>query len=268
MKRYLLTGIVVISMALAGIIGTAPMAAAAGVHVDGSAQMYAAFIKEGTEAFVKDTGVKAIAEQNTSEAGVKAIMKETCNVGAVARKLRLVEKSQDKTLVETLVAKDAISVYVDKANPVSEVSLGDLQKIFSGQITGWQDVGGASGTIQVAIPQTKTACNKNFRKAVMGDLGFAKSSVITEVASGTLAKVQGNPMAISFISYGAVVTRPDLKALKVGGKVPGDAEYPIIQELYFVTKGQPSGDIKSYIDYFLTGAGKGIIQKNGMFPVR
>lgn len=266
MKRYLWTGIVAVSMALSGIMGTAPMAAA-GVHVDGSAQMHAAFIDEGTRAFVKDTGLEATAEQHTSGAGVKALIKGTCNVASVARKLRLVEKAKDRTIVETLVARDAISVYVDKANPVSELSLGDLQKIFSGQITDWQDVAGTSGAIQVTIPQTKTACNKNFRKAVMGKLGFAKSTLITQKASGTLAKVQGNPMAISFISYGAIATRPDLKALKVAGKMPSDAGYPIIQELYFATKGQPSGDIKRYIDYFLTGAGKGLIQKNGMFPV-
>ena len=266
MKRYLLAGMVAASIAIAGIMVPAPAVAGAGVHVDGSAQMYTAFIKQGTKAFVA-TGVEATAEQHTSGLGVKALIKGTCNVAAVARKLKLVEKSKDKTLVATLVAKDALSIYVDKANPVSDISLGDLQKIFSGQILDWQDVGGGSGAIQVVIPETKTTCNKNFRKAVMESLGFARSSLITQIASDTLAIVTGNPMAISFFSYGAVVTRPELKALKINGKNPGDAGYPIIQELYFVTKGQPAGDIKTYIDYFLTGAGKAIIEKNGMFPV-
>lgn len=266
MKRYLLTRMVAVSITIAVIMVPVSAAVAEGVHVDGSAQMYAAFIKQGTEAFVT-TGVKAIAEQHTSGAGVKALIKGTCTMAAVARKLKLFEKSKDKTLVETLVAKDAISVYVDKANPVTQLSLGNLQKIFSGQVTTWQDAGGASGDIQVVIPQTKTACNKNFRKVVMGSLGFAKSTLITQKASDTLDRVKGNPMAISFISYGAVATRSDLKALKIDGKIPGDTGYPIIQELYFVTKGQPAGDIKLYIDYFLTGAGKEIIEKNGMFPV-
>lgn len=266
MKRYVLIGMVIVSMMLVSMVGGAPRAVARGVNVYGSAQMHAAFIEEGTRAFVQETGIKAVADYKTSGAGVKALIKGTCNIATVARKLKLVEKSQDKTMVETLVAKDAIAVYVDKSNPINELSLADVEKVFSGQITDWKDVGGAAGAIQVAIPQTKTACNKNFRKAVMGKLGFAKSVIITQTASDTLEKVKGNSRAISFISYGAVATRPDLKALKVGGKVPGDAGYPIIQELYLVIKGQPSGDIKTYVDYFLTGAGKAIIQKNGMFP--
>lgn len=268
MKRYVLIGMAIVSMVLVSMIGEAPVAVAQGINVYGSAQMHAAFIDEGTRTFVKDTGIKAVADYKTSGAGVKALIKGTCNIAAVARKLKMLEKSQDKSMVETLVARDAIAVYVDKGNPINELSLSDLQKVFSGRVTDWKDVGGASGPIQVVIPQTKTACNKNFCKMAMGNAGFAKSSVITQRADGTLENVNGNSRAVSFISYGAIATRPEFKALKVDGKAPNDAGYPIIQELYLVTKGRPSGDLKAYLDYFLTGNGKAIIQKNGMFPAQ
>ncbi|MDI6686612.1 MAG: substrate-binding domain-containing protein [Desulfobacterales bacterium] len=268
MKRYMLISTAIISMVLVSMIGGVPCAVAQDINVYGSAQMDSAFIAEGTKAFIKDTGIKAVAAYDTSGAGVKAIIKGTCTIATVARKLKLGEKAQDKTLVETFVAKDPIAVYVDKNNPINQLSLADVQKVFTGQITDWKNVGGAAGSIQVAIPQTKTACNKNFKKAVMGDLGFVGSAVITPTASDTIEKVKGNIMAVSFISYGAVVSHPALKAIKVNGKNPVDPGYPVIQELYLVTKGQPAGDVKAYVDYFLTGAGKAIIQKNGMVPAQ
>jgi len=266
MKRGMFICIAMVSMILGNVIVEVPKAVAQDIKVFGSAQMHSAFIDEGTQAFIKDTGINAVAEYDTSEAGVRAIINGSCTVATVARKLKLAEKALDKTLVEVLVAKDAMAVYVDKSNPVNGLSISDVQKVFSGQITNWKDIGGASGSIQVTIPQIKTACNKNFTKAAMGDQGFASSSIITQTASDTLSKVKGNSGAISFISYGAVANSPDFKALKVDGKAPGDAGYQIIQELYLVTKGQPSGDLKTYVDYFLNGNGKAIIQKNGMFP--
>jgi ABC-type phosphate transport system substrate-binding protein len=117
----------------------------------------------------------------------------------------------------------------------------------------------------VVIPQTRTASNRNFAEIVMGDATFPASSVITETAGAVLEAVKGK-RAISFISFGAISNKPEFKILKVDGKSPSDSGYPINQEMYFITLGEPSGNIKKYVDFFLAGPGRDFIVKAGLLP--
>ena len=256
--------ILIAAMALVLFSATAP-AAGDGIKINGSAQMFAAFVDQGTRAFSTETGVPAEAVESTSGAGAKAIIDGACDVAAVARRLKMVEKAEGKDLVETLVANDALAVYVHRDNPVQGLSLAEVQRVFSGQIGDWKDLGGPPGPVKIVIPQTKTACNKNFQKAAMGQSGYAPSSVITELASDTLDRVRADRSAISFVSYGAIANKTDFKALKIDGKAPGASGYPLIQEMYLVTRGRPAGRIKQYVDYFVSGNGKKLIVENGMF---
>lgn len=239
---------------------------AEGVHIDGSAQMFEAFIDEGTKSFTKDTGVPAVAEQHTSTIGIRSLADGKCTIAAVARKLKPLEKDAIPGVVETLVAKDALAVYVNKSNAVSNLSLAQVQDIFSGKIKNWKDVGGPALPIQVVIPSTKTACCQNFQELVMAKRQFADTSQIGAIASDTLKMVVSNPGAVAFISYGAVIDQPRYKILTLDNIAPGKPGYHLTQEFYLDTKGQPSGDIRRYMDYFLSGKGRDILKKNGMFP--
>lgn len=240
--------------------------AAEEIRIDGSAQMYEAFIDEGTKAFSKDTGMKAQAEQHTSTAGIRALADGKCAIATVARKLKPMEKDSIPGVVETLVAKDALAVYVNTSNPVSNLSLAQVQDIFAGKIKNWKEVGGPALPVQVVIPSIKTACCQNFQELVMAKRQFADNCQIGAIASDTLKMVMNTPGAVSFISYGAVIDQPKYKILSLDNITPGKPGYHITQEFYLVTKGQPSGDIKRYIDFYLSGKGHELLKKNGMFP--
>jgi phosphate transport system substrate-binding protein len=236
------------------------------VHIDGSAQMYEAFIDDGTKNFIKDTGVKAVAEQHTSTAGVRSLADGKCTIAAVARKLKPMEKDSIPGVVETLVARDALAVYINKGNPVSNLSLAQVQDIFAGKIKNWNEVGGPSLPIQVVIPSIKTTCCVNFQEMVMVKRQFADSCQVGAIASDTLKIVVNTPGAVSFISCGALVDQPRYKMVSINNLKPGETGYHITQEFFLDTKGQPAGDIKRYVDYFLSGKGRDLIKKNSMFP--
>jgi phosphate transport system substrate-binding protein len=236
------------------------------VHIDGSAQMYEAFIDEGTKSFVKDTGVKAVAEQHTSTAGIRSLADGKCTIAAVARKLKPMEKDSIPGVSETLVAKDALAVYVNKGNSVSNLTLAQVQDIFAGKIKNWQEVGGPQLPIQVVIPSVKTTCCVNFQEMVMGKRQFADNCQVGNIASDTLKMVVNTPGAVSFISCGALADQPKYKMLNVNSLKPGESGYHITQEFYLDTKGQPAGDAKRYIDYFISGKGRDLIKSNKMFP--
>ncbi|HOV87129.1 MAG TPA: substrate-binding domain-containing protein [Syntrophobacteraceae bacterium] len=267
-KRCVLVGVLAVAATVIGwSLQATQVCAVEGIHYDGSSQIYWALVKDSMEAFTKETGIKVTAEDRKTQDAVPSLVSGRCNVGGLARKMKLAEKSQSQDLTETLIARDHIAVFVPAGSKAEEVTKEQLRKVFSGQITDWKDLGDDPGPIQVVIPQTKTTCNRNFTELVMGDAPFAQSSVITETAGAVLDAAKGK-RAISFISFGAVSKTADFKVLKVDGKKPGENGYPIAQEMYFATMGPPSGDVKKYVDFFLTGSGKEIILKQGLLTVQ
>jgi phosphate transport system substrate-binding protein len=266
MKKFLWVSMMVVLLVLTGFAAGVPQVAAIeGIHYDGSSQIYWAFVKDTAENFTKETGIKVVAEDRKTQDAVPSLISGRCNVGGLARKLKLAEKSQAQDLMEVLIARDYMAVFVPRDSKVENLTVQDLKKVFSGQTTDWKDIGGTPGAIQVVIPQIKTACTVNFREQVMGDDPFAKDTLITETAGAVLEAAKGKP-AISYISFGAVSKTNDFKVLKIEGKNPGTPGYPLVQEMYFATKGQPEGDVKKYIEFFLKGSGRGLLEKAGLFP--
>ncbi len=236
------------------------------IQYDGSSQVYWAFVKDTADAFTKETNIKVEGKDRKTQDAVPSLIAGTCNVGGLARKMTLTEKAQGADLVETLVAKDHIAVFVSSKSKVESLTLDQVKKVFSGEIKDWKDLGDEPGAILVIIPQTKTACNVNFTKIALGGTAiYTADAIITETAGKVLEAAKGK-RAISFISYGAVSSSADFKVLKVDGKKAGEEGYAIAQNFYLATKGEPAGAVKTYIDYFLTGAGKAFILKAGLLP--
>jgi phosphate transport system substrate-binding protein len=74
--------------------------------------------------------------------------------------------------------------------------------------------------------------------------------------------------SISFISQGAAFQHKEIKSLDVNGISTKDPNYPFTQTFYYVTKGEPTGQIKKLIDFTLSEKGSHIIKMNGMNPVK
>jgi len=255
----------ILMFTLAGTV--AEVAAEGGIHYDGASQIYWAFVKNTAEQFTKETGIPVVAEDRKTQDAVPSLVSGRCNVGGLARKMKLAEKAQNKDLTETLIAHDHIAVFVPSNSKVEKLSMQELKKVFSGEIVDWKDIGDEPGPIQIVMAQTKTACTTNFREQVMGETPFAQSSVITETAGAVLEQAKGK-RAISFISFGALSNKPEFKAIRIDGKSPGESGYPIAQDMYFATIGPPAGDVKKYTDFFLTGSGKEFIRKAGLIPAQ
>jgi phosphate transport system substrate-binding protein len=73
--------------------------------------------------------------------------------------------------------------------------------------------------------------------------------------------------AVSFISQGAALHYKDLRTIKIDGLAPTDADYPYLQIFYYVTKGEPAGDVKKFVDYTFSEEGRKLIRKYGMIPI-
>ena len=239
------------------------------VATDGSTSMQKVIGALG-EAFTENnSGYTFTYNPTGSGTGITAVSEERCDIGLSSRFLNDDEKASG--LKETILAYDGIAVIVNPENPVSDLSLETISKIFKAEITNWKEIGGndaeivllgreaASGTRDgfESITKTKDACRYRQELTSTGD-------VITTVGN--------NPNAIGYASLASI--KDTVKVLSVDGVTPSEdtvknGSYLIQRPFILVTKTDKelSEAAKKFYDYALSDEAKSIISATGAVPV-
>ena len=240
------------------------------VSTDGSTSMEKVIGALGEAFKNQNDGVNFTYNPTGSSAGITAVEEGRCDIGLASRNLKDEEKA--KGLKETVLALDGIALVVNPANPVSDLTLETIAKIYTGEITNWKDVGGDDAQIVLigresgsgtrdgfeSITGTKDACQYRQELTSTGD-------VITAVA--------GNPAAIGYASLASV--KDTVKALKVNGVTPSEATildgtYTVQRSFVLVTKeGKAlSETAQKFFDYALSAEAADIIRGAGAVPIK
>lgn len=242
-----------------------PAAAQETLKYSCSNQVFNAFEMDKLNAFTKETGIQVDVYATSSGSAVYRLMNGYSDVASTARKLY--RRHEDYGYSQIAFCTDPIAVITHVDCGVANVTEAQLQDIFSGDITNWKEVGGPNLPILIIVPGTETAANKNFRRLVMKHKEI-KFDFMAYESTMAIEAVKHFPCgAISFISQGAAVHHKDIKALKVDGKSPSDKGYPYFQTFYYITKGEPAGHVKAFIDFTFSQKGGEIIKHNGMLPL-
>ena len=230
-----------------------------------SNQVYAAFAKEHIEAFTNATGIKVNVKAASSGSCVYNLGRGFCDIASTARKLY--RRHEVYGYREFPFCKDPIAVIARKECGVNSLTEEQLQDIFAGVITNWREVGGADLPVMIIVPGEDTAAHKNFRRQVMKRTDIEHDFMAYD-STMVIDAVKYFPCgAISFISQGAAVQHKELKILEIKGLSPTAEDYPYYQIFYFVTKKEPEGNLKKFIDFAYSEEGAKIIRKNGMVPI-
>ena len=267
MKRYGIFKILMISIVM-GIWLVSPIGTVRAEEVlkySCSNQVYAAFEKNKIEAFTQATGIKVDVETASSGSCTYRLITGNCDIASSARKLY--RRHEVYGYTETPFCKDPIAVIARKECGVERLSQEELQDIFAGDIKNWKEVGGADLPILVIVPDKNTAAHKNFRRQVMKRKDIAHDFMAYN-STMVIEAVKYFPCgSVSFISQGAAVHHKEITTIKIDGLSPTDKDYPYYQEFYYVTKGEPAGNVKKFIDFTFSDEGKKIIEQYGMIPI-
>lgn len=238
------------------------------VSTDGSTSMEKVIGALG-EAFEGNTGAKFTYNPTGSGSGITAVSEGRCDIGLSSRALKDEEKAQG--LKETVLALDGIAVIVNPENKVEDLTVEQIAKIYTGEITNWKDVGGADAEIVLigreagsgtrdgfeSITDTKDACKYRQELTSTGD-------VITTVGQ--------NPGAIGYASLAAL--KDTVKAIKVGGVAPTEATvkdgtYKIQRPFVLVTKDGTalSKTAQEFFDFATSKDAADIITKAGAVAI-
>ena len=237
------------------------------VTTDGSTSMNKVIVALG-EAFEADTGITVTYNATGSGAGIQAVQEGRCDIGLSSRDLKDEEKANG--LEGTILAYDGIAIIVNPNNPVSDLDIETIAKIYTGEIKNWKEVGGNDAEIVLigreagsgtrdgfeSITDTEDQCQYRQELTSTGD-------VITTVAS--------NPGAIGYASLASV--KDTVKALTVGGVVPSektikDGSYVVQRPFVLVTQkdAKLTESAQKFFDYITSEAANEIISSAGVVP--
>ncbi|MDR0663380.1 MAG: phosphate ABC transporter substrate-binding protein [Spirochaetaceae bacterium] len=204
-----------------------------------------------------------------SGVGVQQVGEGLVQIGNTGRSLKPdeVEKYGLKTFP---FAIDGVAAAVNPANMVKALSKEQVKKIFAGEITNWNEIGGADANINVYIREDGSGTRETFEELALekGSLS-AKANVVNSNGAMKTAIAQ-DKNAIGYVSIGhldnsvAGVTFDGMAPTQTNAK---DGSYKVTRLLYMNTKGEPAGITKSFIDYIYSPEGKDITTAAGYIPV-
>jgi len=228
--------------------------------------------------FDKKTGIKFKAvEMPGSGKGIKALLEGKVTLAGASRTLEADEKRQK--LLGHVIGYDAIAVFVNKSNPVANLTKAQLKGIYTGEIKNWKDVGGKDAPIAVVteISGQQRATTLAFQEMVMDKAPLGKGFKEIDQPKDLIVEAANNADAVCAVSAGLLASlSPDLqkqvKIVTVNGVEPNNKNirsgaYLISRPLLLVTQGLAKGNVKKFIDFMLSREGQEIVGKN-FVPVK
>jgi phosphate transport system substrate-binding protein len=216
-----------------------------------------------------------------SGTGISALINGTTDICDASRPMKSSERDALKTRFATLgvevkSAKDGLSVYLNDASPVDELSLDQLSKIYTGDITNWKDVGGPDAKIVVYGRENNSGTYVFFRDNVLKGKDYVSSmqslpgtaAVVNAVAKDKLGIGYGGNAYGKGIKFARIKKDANSPGIAPSAETVKDGSYPLTRYLYMYLKSRPTGEIKKYVDWILSPEGQDIVTKVGYFPVK
>ena len=223
--------------------------------------------KLAEEFMVLHRDISVTVQGGGSAVGVQSALSGAAQIGMADLVALPPEASELTSLV---VARDGIAVVVHPSNTVTNLATEQVRQIFSGSVRNWNRLGGRDGAITVVSREAGSGTRSSFEQ-ILGGIALSGDAIVQD-SNGTIRETVANdPHAVGYLSHGLVNDR--IKPLTVDGRACTTDEivagrYALVRPVYLLTKGEPAGACKAFLDYVLSADGQGIIRANGLIPAR
>ena len=242
-----------------------PAALTGTVSTDGSTSMEKVIGALSESFMAQNDGVTVNYNPTGSGSGITAVQEGTCDIGLSSRALKDEEKSAG--LKETVLAYDGIAIIVHPDNPVSDLSVEQIAKLYTGEITNWKDVGGNDAEV-VLIGREAASGTRDGFESITGTKDKCQYRQELTSTGDVITAVSQNPDAIGYASLASI--KDTVKALNVGGVTPSEAtvkdgSYLVQRPFVLVTvEGKAlSPAAQAFFDYALSADAASIISAAG-----
>lgn len=239
------------------------------VATDGSTSMEKVIGALGEQFMNDNSGITFTYNPTGSGSGITAVSEGRCDIGLSSRGLK--DEEKEKGLTETLLALDGICVIVNNDNPVSDLSLGDISKIYTGEITNWNELGGEDSEIVLIGREAGSGTRDGF-ESITGTSDSCKYRQELTSTGDVITTVSQNPNAIGYASLASV--NDTIKTVTVDGVAASeetvkDGSYVIQRPFMLITKTDTklSDAAQKFFDYALSSDANEVISNAGAIPV-
>ena len=265
--KKIIAVIMTVVMALSMLAGCGSNKTTGSVATDGSTSMEKVIGALG-EAFQNDTGISFTYNPTGSGSGIKAVQEGRCDIGLSSRHLKAEEL--EAGLSGNILAYDGIAIIVHPENPVVDLSVETIAKIYTGEITNWSEVGGNDAEIVLIGREAGSGTRDGFESITDTEDACKYRQVLTSTGD-VITTVAQNPGAIGYASVASV--KDTVKALKVDGVAPTeetikDGSYVVQRPFVLVTKSDtPLSDAAfKFFTYITSNDANEIISAAGVVP--
>lgn len=216
-----------------------------------------------------------------SGVGLSALINGTTDICNASRPIKRSETAKLKERysslgVEIKAARDGVSVYMHKDNPVHELSLEQLRKIYEGEITNWKQVGGNDARIILYGRENSSGTYVFFKDNVLKGNDFSASM---QSIPGTAGVVNAVAKDVNGVGFGGVAYAKGVQYAKLKEDAGSPAyepteenirngKYPLSRYLFMYMRSRPTGAAKEFIQWVLSDEGQAVVTKVGYFPVK
>jgi len=244
------------------------------IRIKGSDTMFLLNSLWAEEYMKTHVGTAIYIEGGGTGTGTVALAKGEVDICAASRPLRpdevkLLAKNSGTVGMSFLVAKDALSVYVNPDNPIHDFSMEQLKSIFTGKITNWNEIGWKDMPILLLSRPPNSGSYLYFKEHVLEGEPYNDAVKTLPTTASIIREVAKNKNAIG---YGGVLYKSYIKPCEINGIKPNEenvinAAYPLTRYLYFYTVNTPRGMVTRFIDWVLGSDGQEIARMLGFFPI-
>ncbi len=237
------------------------------------------------EEFMKlDPNVEVAVTGGGSGTGIAALINGTTDICAASREMKEKEKEQAKekghVQKEVVVARDGIAVVVNPKNPVNELDMHQLEQIFTGAYTRWNQVGGGNEEILVFSRESSSGTYVFFQEHVLKNKDYTPKAKMMAATSAIIESVSADKDSIGYVGLGyALAAKNQVKIVGVKADanspavMPSDetvisGQYPIARPLYLYVNTQAPANVTAFVNFCLSEAGQAIVKKAGYVAIK
>jgi phosphate transport system substrate-binding protein len=234
-----------------------------------------AYMKKNPEAQVSVTG-------GGSGTGIAALINGTTDVCASSRDMQQKEKDQAKEKninpVEKTIAFDGIAIVVHPENPLKEITLEQLKKIYTGAYKNWKEIGGPDQPITILSRESNSGTYVFFQEHVLNKENYAPTVKLMPASSSIVQSVSADKWSIGYVGLGYTkegnikvvpVKKDDVSAAVMPThETVLDKTYSIARPLYLYFNGEPADNGKLLLEFILSTDGQKIVEETGYITLK
>jgi phosphate transport system substrate-binding protein len=211
-----------------------------------------------------------------STTGISAIIDGTAQIGMSSRRAKPAEvaaaSAKGVNMKPTIVAYDGLGVIVNSANPIKGLTKKQVEQIFTGEVTDWSAVGGASGKISIYTRNTSSGTYSDWKELAMKKRDYAPSAQKMAGHEQIAAEVGKNPNGVGYVGL-AYMKAGGIKVVPIDGQMPSQKAviaktWPYARPTFYYTNGEPHDLAKEFVDFTIGPVGQKIVDRVGFVPIK